>query len=141
MCELRYSNEISSLKLTLDLVRVENLHFTHQVNSKTDNKWLNVDHDLRSINSSPQAMMMHSPHNISHQDQFAVPTSNHYAALATYTEHQLNKSSLNTHPIPKSRKLSRNNTNYSKKPHRERFLQRTCIKSTPSQHMDNHNLH
>ena len=137
------TNENSSLKLIIDLLNAENKPSTqsHQGDFKADNKLLNVNNDIScGTNSSSQHKTVHSPHDVSDHDQYAVPTSNHYAALSTYSEHQFNDTSLYSHPAQSSRNYSRTKTNHSIKPHWKKSLPRTLNESHPVRHKNNHNL-
>jgi hypothetical protein len=122
------TNEISSLKLIIYLLSVENelSKQSHQVDFKADNMWSNVDYDiLHGTNSSSQPKIVHSSDDASNHDQYAISTSNSYAALSTHPEHQFNDSSPTSHLVQPSRNFSRKNTNYSTKPHWKKSLPMT----------------
>ena len=91
------TNENSSLKQIIDLLNAENKPSaqSHQGDFKANSMWLNVNNDIScGTNSYSQHKTVHSPHDVSDHGQYAVPTSNRYAALSTYSEHQSNYTSL-----------------------------------------------
>jgi hypothetical protein len=64
--------------------RANSFKQSHQVEFKADSVWSNVDYDIsRGTNSSSQPEMVHSSHDASNHDHYAIPTSNRYAALST----------------------------------------------------------
>ncbi len=128
------TSEISSLKLIIDLVNSDNRTSmqSYQGNLKADNICVTADQDISSgMNSYNQPKTVHCSHDAANQDKFAIPTSNCFAALSTYSDHQLNEPSFSSYPAVTPRNYSRKSANYSVKPYLKKTLPRTRINGHP----------
>ena len=83
---------------------------------------------------------MHCSHDAANRGQFAIPISNRFAVLSTYSNQQLNEPSLTSYPALPPRNYSRKSANNSAKPYLKKSLPRTLINGHPVRQPGNHNL-
>ena len=104
------TSEISSLKLIIDLVNSDSRSSmqSYQENPKADNMCVTADQDISSgINSYYQPKTVHCSHDAANRGQFAIPISNRFAVLSTYSNQQLNEPSLTSYPALPTRNYLR----------------------------------